>query len=85
MKKVIHLKTLFLRLVENTVRSGKKYERKNLEVFACDCKVSSVIPELAKLKFMGEMSKKCSQFFNKEYARTVPNYVSLGKGKFVNL
>lgn len=75
MKICLPLKTLFQRVFESPVRSRKKYKRKNLEVFAYDCKVSSVIPELAKIKFMGKKEKEMLPNLNNSYAKhlTEPN------------
>lgn len=63
----MHFKTSFLKVVEHPVRSRKKYKKKTLEVIAYDCKVGSVIPELAKIRFMGKM--KAAKFFDNYCAR----------------
>lgn len=40
---------------------GRSIKNQTKGFFAFDCKVSTVIPELAKIRFMGKMNKKRSK------------------------
>lgn len=68
----MHLKTSFLRVMENPAPFGEKHKKKKCEGFAYDCQLGSNIPELVEIKFTCSEKEVLPDFFYKCYQKNVP-------------
>lgn len=65
----MHLKTSFLRVMENPAPCGERHKKKKREGFAYDCQLGSNIPELVKIKFTCGEQEVLPDFFYKCYQK----------------